>query len=328
MDGRAVFIVPPAARTTTTWACSRSERRAPGAAGLDRAYHLAWEVPTIEDLATAAAALSRPGRARGMSDHGVSKSLYGRDPDGNEFEIMWRVPREAWGDDEPRGVDPAARSRSRARPLGPGGRWPHLTRSSPGLHRRPARAPAFEVHPGPSPPPIGPRCPGIGLPLGPPFRSVRPSSRRTARSRFVHVRRCLVHGHPLCSASPTRFPRPRPSRPRPAPWPGSIGPGPSSPVPSRPASRWSMSSSGPSPAPRTWGIPVPSPAPSPRSARVVDEIGDRQRVVILGPDAMRVELEREYVTINRDPHRLVDVEYAPALDRRDLLGRLARLTAV
>ena len=67
---------------------------------------------------------------------------------------------------------------------------------------------------------------------------------------------------------------------------------------------------------------------APFLARVVDEIGDRQRVVILGPDAMRVELEREYVTINRHPDRLVDVEDAPALDRRDLLGRLARLTAV
>ena len=33
----------------------------------------------------------------GASDHGVSKSLYGRDPDGNEFEVMWQVPREAWG---------------------------------------------------------------------------------------------------------------------------------------------------------------------------------------------------------------------------------------
>ena len=52
----------------------------------------------------------RPGRAvragalGGASDHGVSKSLYGRDPDGNEFEIMWRVPREAWGEDEHRGA--------------------------------------------------------------------------------------------------------------------------------------------------------------------------------------------------------------------------------
>ena len=27
----------------------------------------------------------------------MSKSLYGRDPDGNEFEVTWSVPREAWG---------------------------------------------------------------------------------------------------------------------------------------------------------------------------------------------------------------------------------------
>ena len=70
--------------------------RAPrGSVGL---YHLAWEVPTIEDLADAARVLSEAGALGGASDHGVSKSLYGSDPDGNEFEIMWRVPREAWGD--------------------------------------------------------------------------------------------------------------------------------------------------------------------------------------------------------------------------------------
>ena len=40
----------------------------------------------------------------GSSDHGVSKSLYGRDPDGNEFEVMWRVPTEDWGDYATRGV--------------------------------------------------------------------------------------------------------------------------------------------------------------------------------------------------------------------------------
>ena len=61
-------------------------------------YHLAWEVPTIEDLATAARDLSAAGAMSGASDHGVSKSLYGRDPDGNEFEVMWQVPREAWGE--------------------------------------------------------------------------------------------------------------------------------------------------------------------------------------------------------------------------------------
>jgi catechol-2,3-dioxygenase len=27
----------------------------------------------------------------------VSKSLYAHDPDGIEFEVLWKVPREAWG---------------------------------------------------------------------------------------------------------------------------------------------------------------------------------------------------------------------------------------
>jgi catechol-2,3-dioxygenase len=76
--------------------------RAPrGSTGL---YHLAWEVPTIEDLATAAQELSGAGALGGASDHGVSKSLYGADPDGNEFEIMWRVPRESWGEYEHQGT--------------------------------------------------------------------------------------------------------------------------------------------------------------------------------------------------------------------------------
>ena len=72
-----------------------------GAVGL---YHLAWEVPTIDDLAAAAATLSAEGALGGASDHGVAKSLYGKDPDGNEFEIMWRVPREAWGSYATKGV--------------------------------------------------------------------------------------------------------------------------------------------------------------------------------------------------------------------------------
>ena len=72
-----------------------------GAVGL---YHLAWEVPTIDDLAAAAQTLSAERALSGASDHGVSKSLYGADPDGNEFEIMWRVPREAWGEFESKGA--------------------------------------------------------------------------------------------------------------------------------------------------------------------------------------------------------------------------------
>ncbi|MEX0799875.1 MAG: VOC family protein [Dehalococcoidia bacterium] len=72
-----------------------------GSVGL---YHLAWEVPAIEDLAAAAAALSDLDALTGMSDHGATKSLYGRDPDGIEFEVMWLVPRDQWGEYERRGV--------------------------------------------------------------------------------------------------------------------------------------------------------------------------------------------------------------------------------
>ncbi len=72
-----------------------------GAVGL---YHLAWEVPSIEDLAAAASTLAELGALTGMSDHGATKSLYGRDPDGIEFEVMWMVPRERWGEYERRGV--------------------------------------------------------------------------------------------------------------------------------------------------------------------------------------------------------------------------------
>jgi catechol-2,3-dioxygenase len=57
-------------------------------------YHLAWSVNTLPELADFAAKLSDLGALVGSSDHGVSKSLYGKDPDGIEFEISWFVPRD------------------------------------------------------------------------------------------------------------------------------------------------------------------------------------------------------------------------------------------
>jgi len=72
-----------------------------GATGL---YHLAWEVAAIEDLAEAAATLAQVGALVGQSDHGATKSLYAVDPDGNEFEVMWMVPRDQWGEHERRGI--------------------------------------------------------------------------------------------------------------------------------------------------------------------------------------------------------------------------------
>ena len=61
-------------------------------------YHLAWQVGSITDLAAAKDTLLAAGAYRGESDHGVSKSLYGADPDGNEFEVMWAVPADEWGE--------------------------------------------------------------------------------------------------------------------------------------------------------------------------------------------------------------------------------------
>jgi catechol-2,3-dioxygenase len=68
-----------------------------GAVGL---YHLAWEVASIHELAAGRRTLEALGALVGQSDHGATKSLYGRDPDGNEFEVMWMVPRAQWGEYE------------------------------------------------------------------------------------------------------------------------------------------------------------------------------------------------------------------------------------
>jgi catechol-2,3-dioxygenase len=69
---------------------------APHSVGL---YHLAWQVHTLEDLVALRARLLQAGSLVGESDHGVSKSLYAKDPDGIEFEIMWAVPRAEWPTD-------------------------------------------------------------------------------------------------------------------------------------------------------------------------------------------------------------------------------------
>ena len=66
-----------------------------GSVGL---YHLAWQVDTIEDLETVRMSLAERDAYTGESSHGATKSIYGADPDGNELEVMWMLPREAWGE--------------------------------------------------------------------------------------------------------------------------------------------------------------------------------------------------------------------------------------
>jgi catechol-2,3-dioxygenase len=61
-------------------------------------YHLAWEVDTLADLERLSKALADNGALTGTSDHGTTKSLYGRDPDALEFEIAWIIPKELLDD--------------------------------------------------------------------------------------------------------------------------------------------------------------------------------------------------------------------------------------
>jgi catechol-2,3-dioxygenase len=63
-------------------------------------YHLAWEVPTLAELDEMRARLQAQGALVGASDHGANKSLYAKDPDGLEFEVMWLVPPQHWGEAE------------------------------------------------------------------------------------------------------------------------------------------------------------------------------------------------------------------------------------
>lgn len=74
----------------------------PSAAGRETVglYHLAWEVETLGDLVAMQERLSNAGVVKGSSDHGANKSLYCMDPDGLEFEVMWLVPADRWGQEE------------------------------------------------------------------------------------------------------------------------------------------------------------------------------------------------------------------------------------
>jgi catechol-2,3-dioxygenase len=62
-------------------------------------YHLAWEVDTLAELEKTAAALAAADALVGTSDHGTTKSLYGKDPNGLEFEIVWLIPADLLSDD-------------------------------------------------------------------------------------------------------------------------------------------------------------------------------------------------------------------------------------
>jgi catechol-2,3-dioxygenase len=102
-QGAFVFMRAPASGNHHDIAFfSIGETAAPSEAGRRTVgmYHLAWEVPTLTELAEVRDRLKTLGALIGASDHGANKSLYARDPDGLEFEVMWLVPPEHWGESE------------------------------------------------------------------------------------------------------------------------------------------------------------------------------------------------------------------------------------
>jgi catechol 2,3-dioxygenase len=65
----------------------------PTAVGL---YHVAVQLADWDAVRAAYAILSERGLLKGTADHGVTRSLYTADPDGNEIEIYCDTPREEW----------------------------------------------------------------------------------------------------------------------------------------------------------------------------------------------------------------------------------------
>ncbi|MEV6208978.1 VOC family protein [Kitasatospora sp. NPDC051914] len=107
--GRAAFLSAPGTLNDHDLGLFAIGADAPGPEqGRVGLYHLAWEVGTLGELASLGARLAELDALVGSTDHLVSKSFYAKDPDGNEFEVMWRVPREDW---------PAADSGARPGPL-------------------------------------------------------------------------------------------------------------------------------------------------------------------------------------------------------------------
>jgi catechol-2,3-dioxygenase len=95
MPGQAAFLrAPDSSNDHDLGLFQVGAGAAPSAAGRGAVglYHLAWEVDTLADLKALRDTLTSAGALVGATDHGTTKSLYGHDPDGLEFEIVWLLP--------------------------------------------------------------------------------------------------------------------------------------------------------------------------------------------------------------------------------------------
>lgn len=59
-------------------------------------YHVAIQLADWDAVKRAHAVLTARGLLKGTADHGVSRSLYTADPDGNEVELYCDAPRAEW----------------------------------------------------------------------------------------------------------------------------------------------------------------------------------------------------------------------------------------
>jgi catechol 2,3-dioxygenase len=59
-------------------------------------YHVAVQLADWDAIKRAHRLLAERGLLKGTADHGVTKSLYTVDPDGNEIELFCDAPREEW----------------------------------------------------------------------------------------------------------------------------------------------------------------------------------------------------------------------------------------
>jgi catechol-2,3-dioxygenase len=112
MTGAVFLQAPGSTNDHDLGLFSVGEAAGPSGAGRQTVglYHLAWEVDTLDELGRLADRLGAAGALVGATDHGTTKALYAKDPDGLEFEVSWLVPAD-------RLDDAAIEARSRLVPL-------------------------------------------------------------------------------------------------------------------------------------------------------------------------------------------------------------------
>ncbi len=60
-------------------------------------YHFAWEMESLDELRALYAHLKNKGvKIGGTGDHGIALGVYFFDPDGNEIEAFYELPKDRW----------------------------------------------------------------------------------------------------------------------------------------------------------------------------------------------------------------------------------------